>query len=78
MAAPRPSLTRGLGVKVRGRDAADVAMMTAFGDYLLMHLKVWTDEMDVSLLESELLDALQDRPVADALVLAQSSGRLHI
>ncbi len=63
---------------VRGRDAADVAMMTAFGDYLLMHLKVWTDEMDVSLLESELLDALQDRPVADALVLAQSSGRLHI
>ena len=63
---------------VRGRDAADVAMMTAFGEYLLTHLKVWTDEIDESLSESELIDALQERPVADALVLEQSSGRLRI
>jgi transglutaminase-like putative cysteine protease len=63
---------------VRGRDAADLAMMTAFGDYRLMHLKVWTDEIDGSLSESALVDALQNRPIADALVLAQSSGRLRI
>jgi transglutaminase-like putative cysteine protease len=61
---------------VRGRDAADVAMMTAFGNYLLTHLKVWTDEIDESLSESELVEALQSRPVAEALVLEQSSGRL--
>ncbi len=63
---------------VRGRDAADVAMMTAFGNYLLTHLKVWTDEIDDSLSESELLQALQIRPAAEALVLEQSSGRLRM
>ncbi len=63
---------------VRGRDAADVAMMTAFGNYLLTHLKVWTDEIDESLSESELVEALQSRPVAEALVLEQSSGRLRM
>ena len=34
-------------------------------------------KIDVSLSESELFEALQDRPVADALVLEQSSGRRH-
>ena len=63
---------------VRGRDAADVAMITAFGDYLLTHLMVWTDEIDESLSESELVEALQCRPSAEALVLDQSSGRLRI
>lgn len=62
---------------VRGRDAADVAMITAFGDYRLTHLKVWTDEVDASLTEGELVDALQTRPLAEALVLEQSSGRLR-
>ena len=62
---------------VRGRDAADVAMMTAFGDYLLTHLKVWTEAIDESLSENELLEALQTRPVTEALVLDQSSGRLR-
>jgi len=61
---------------VRGRDAADVAMMTAFGNYLLTSLKVWTDQIDESLSESELIEALNMRPVAEALVLEQSSGRL--
>lgn len=61
---------------VRGRDAADVAMMTAFGNYLLTYLKVWTDEIDDSLSESELLDSLKIRPANEALVLEHSSGRL--
>lgn len=63
---------------VRGRDAADVAMMTTFGNYQLTQLKVWTDEVDETLSEKELLDALQDRPVAEALVLEESSGRLRM
>lgn len=57
---------------VRGRDAADVAMITAFGNYLLTYLKIWTEEVDESLSESELVQALQRRPVAEALVLDQS------
>jgi hypothetical protein len=55
-----------------------VAMMTAFGNYLLTHLKVWTDEINDSLSESELLQALKIRPAAEALVLEQSSGRLRM
>ena len=62
----------------RGRDAADVAMMTAFGNYRLTHLKVWTEKADESLAESELVDALQNRPAGDALVLEQSSGGLFV
>lgn len=63
---------------VHGRDAADVAMMTAFGDYTLTHLKVWTDQVDESLSEDEFADALQTRPLTEALVLEQSSGRLRM
>ena len=63
---------------VRGRDAADVAMMTGFGNYQLTYLKVWTDEVDGSVAESDLIQALQKRPGAEALVLEQSSGRLRI
>lgn len=59
---------------VRGRDAADVAMITAFGDYRLTHLKVWAEEIDGSLSESGLLDALQTRPDSEALVLEQFPG----
>jgi transglutaminase-like putative cysteine protease len=62
---------------VRGCDAADVAMITAFGNYALTHLKVWTDEVDGSLSEDERADALQNRPATEALVLDQSSGRLR-
>jgi transglutaminase-like putative cysteine protease len=58
------------------RIGADVAMMTAFGDYLLTHLKVWTEEIDESVSESELVKGLQNRPVTEALVLEQSSSRL--
>lgn len=62
---------------VRGRDAADVAMITAFGDYELTHMRVWTDEVDASLSEDERLAALETRPAAEALVLEPSSGRLR-
>jgi transglutaminase-like putative cysteine protease len=61
---------------VHGRDAADVAMITGFGNYLLTRAKIWTDEVDDSLPEDALLESLKSRPVAEALVLDQSSGRL--
>lgn len=61
---------------VRGRDAADVAMITAFGDYQLTWFKVWTDEVEEPASESALIAALQSRPATEALVLAPSSGRL--
>jgi transglutaminase-like putative cysteine protease len=62
----------------RGRDATDVAMVTAFGDYLLAHLKVWTEPVDDSLSERELTDALETRPTTEALVLDQGAGWLKI
>jgi transglutaminase-like putative cysteine protease len=61
---------------VRGRDAADVAMITAFGNYQLKQFKVWTDEVDPSISESGIGEALRSRPDTEALVLAPSSGRL--
>ena len=76
---PRNNIPRiGRTLMVRGRDAADVAIMTAFGNYNLTHLKVWTELIDESLSEGELVDALQNRPAAEALVLEQSSGRLRM
>jgi transglutaminase-like putative cysteine protease len=75
---PRNNTPRvGRVLMVRGRDAADVAMITGFGNYQLIQLKVWTDAMDEALSESELLGALKHRPDAEALVLEQSSGRLQ-
>jgi transglutaminase-like putative cysteine protease len=76
---PRNNTPRiGRILMVRGRDAADVAMMTTFGNYRLSRLKVWTDEVDGSSSEKELSDALKQRPVAEALVLEESSGRLRM
>ncbi len=54
---------------VRGRDAADVAMITAFGNYQLSHLKVWTDEVVGPLSDAEITAALETRPASEALVL---------
>lgn len=54
---------------VQGRDAADVAMITAFGSYQLELFRVWTDEVIPSLGEN-LVDRLAVRPVAPALTLA--------
>ncbi len=56
---------------VRGRDAADVAMITAFGDYQLNHLKVWTDEVPEPLSETDITTLLETRPTAEALVLGK-------
>jgi len=76
---PRNNTPRiGRVLMVRGRDAADVAMMTTFGNYQLTQLKVWTHEMEEGLSERELVDALQSRPDAEALVLEESSGRLRM
>ncbi len=52
----------------RGRDAADVAMITAFGSYRLAQLKVWCIEHPGSS-EDDQLEALQVRPTVEALVL---------
>ncbi len=65
-------------VMVRGRDAADVAVMTAFGNYELTQFKVWTDLVDATLSADEMAASLDTRPDAEALVLAQSSGRLGL
>jgi hypothetical protein len=35
----------------RGRDAADVAISTAFGPNLLQVFKVWTDEVPITSLQ---------------------------
>lgn len=74
---PRHNTPRiGRILMVRGRDAADVAMMTAFGAYRLERFKVWTEPVSETLSETERLQALETRPPTAALVLEQSSGRL--
>ena len=59
---------------VRGSDAADVAMMTSFGDYRLDRFCVWTDEVRGEHDDAALLKMLETRPDAAALV-EPSSGR---
>lgn len=54
---------------VRGHDAADVAMITAFGNYQLTQLKVWTDEVPGPLCDVDIQTLLETRPAAEALVL---------
>lgn len=61
---------------VRGRDAADLALITAFGAYRLANMTVWTVEADEQLTENELLEQLRTRPEAEALVLAETSTQL--
>ncbi len=55
---------------VRGRDAADGAMITSFGKYDLAHFKVWTEPVEGAGSEHDLQDLLQTRPDAPALTLA--------
>jgi transglutaminase-like putative cysteine protease len=76
---PRNNTPRiGRILMVRGRDAADVAMMMTFGEYQLTNLKVWTDEVVGTPSQSDLVDTLRERPAAEALVLEESSGRLRM
>lgn len=54
---------------VRGRDAADVAMITAFGNYDLSYLKVWTEPVDESIPERDFAAMLTTRPDVEAMVV---------
>jgi len=57
---------------VRGRDAADTAMITSFGAYDLKFFRVWTDELALpaSASDRDMLALLEHRPDAPALTLA--------
>jgi transglutaminase-like putative cysteine protease len=59
---------------VRGRDAADVAMITSFGAYDLELFRVWTDEIQGHHSDADLLALLETRPRAQALTLAPTWG----
>ena len=58
---------------VRGSDAADVAMITSFGNYDLKYFKVWSDELEDGLDDAAILDLLQTRPSGEALVYSSSA-----
>ncbi|TVR12083.1 MAG: transglutaminase family protein [Salinarimonadaceae bacterium] len=55
---------------VRGRDAADAAMITSFGAYHLKAFRVWTDEAPGGCDDEALEGLLQVRPESEALTLA--------
>ncbi|MFN4172028.1 MAG: transglutaminase-like domain-containing protein [Pseudorhodobacter sp.] len=55
---------------VRGRDAADGAMMTSFGAYDLKAFRVWTDAVPGTPDDAAMQDMLQSRPDTVALTLA--------
>jgi hypothetical protein len=58
---------------VRGSDAADVAMITSFGDYRLTHFRVWTDKLEDGLEDRAILDMLGTRPAGEPLVFSSSA-----
>ena len=60
---------------VRGRDAADVAMITSFGAYDLTLFRVWADEVAGVDGDAALEDMLRRRPDAPALTLAPAGAR---
>lgn len=53
---------------VRGRDAADVAMITSFGSYDLTHFRVWTIGLPHGIDEPDMMASLEMRPNTPALV----------
>ncbi|KZD09415.1 transglutaminase-like domain-containing protein [Oceanibaculum pacificum] len=55
---------------VRGRDAADGAMITSFGRYDMKLFRVWCDQITEPLSDQAMLALLQTRPDAPALTLA--------
>jgi len=57
---------------VRGRDAADGAMMTSFGRYDLKLFRVWTNEVTGQTSGDDLQDLLREIPDAPALTLASA------
>jgi transglutaminase-like putative cysteine protease len=58
---------------VRGADASDVAMITAFGGHGLSLFRVWTDQVADGTTDDELHRMLQTRPDAEALVFPSSA-----
>jgi transglutaminase-like putative cysteine protease len=54
---------------VRGRDAADVGLVTGFGAHTLRRLKVWTFVVDADASVEALASQLQTRPDVEELVL---------
>lgn len=58
---------------VRGADAADVAMITSFGDYQLKYFRVWSDKLGDGLDDAFVLDMLMTRPGGEALVFPSSA-----
>jgi transglutaminase-like putative cysteine protease len=63
---------------VRGRDAADGAMMTTFGAYDLRLFRVWTNEVLGVQSDAALRDLLSVRPDTQALTLAPVDARAHL
>ena len=61
---------------VRGGDAADAAMITSFGRYLLDRFTVWSDEVGGAPSDDELRAMLEQRPDAAPQVSNESSGRM--
>jgi transglutaminase-like putative cysteine protease len=59
---------------VRGRDAADGAMITSFGAYDMKAFKVWTDQAPQGDTEAVMREMLKTRPETEALTLAPSEG----
>ena len=57
---------------VRGRDAADGAMITSFGTYDLNGFRVWTDEVPGTPDDDALRAMLRSLPSSEALTLAPS------
>ena len=55
---------------VRGRDAADGAMITSFGSYDLKGFRVWTEEVPGAPDDARLHDMLKSLPRTEALTLA--------
>lgn len=60
---------------VRGADAADVAMITSYGEHKLTYFRVWTDEVQGTPTDNDVLTMLQTRPGGEPLVYP-SSARL--
>ncbi|MEL7515634.1 MAG: transglutaminase family protein [Pseudomonadota bacterium] len=58
---------------VRGADAADVAMITSFGNYQLRFFKVWTDELEDGLEDTVIHEMLLTRPGGEALIFPSSA-----
>lgn len=58
---------------VRGDDAADVAMITSFGNYELKYFRVWTDKIEDGQNDDDIREMLRTRPSGEPLVYPSSA-----